>query len=290
MKKKNTSDNSQFSFYLLLFLTLGLVVLGWLNVYWQYVSLREATKKATKAAALEIVRSTSRAANSFWNDQLTILGLSEDTITTDQIRAIEYQFLSEYIEPIQLLVPEGNAWVIGYNNEMVFDKSLDFPYFGMSIDQFLPVQAQKGGASQYEQMLQDVLLRHESTGEYIWLAEKGLEIGAWAPAILDETNNIKWMIGLTTPLSAVLEVSGSNASVRQSVAQMTGVTVVVLLVFYAFVVGQRRVRALQKQVAQLRIEIDHAKRQQEVDLIVESEYFQALKAKAAQMRERANSA
>ncbi len=288
MKKKNTSDNSQFSFYLLLFLTLGLVVLGWLNVYWQYVSLREATKKATKAAALEIVRSTSRAANSFWNDQLTILGLTKDTITTDQIRTIESQFFAEYIAPIQLLVPEGNAWVIGYNNEMVFDTSVDFPYFGMTIDQFLPVQAQNGGASQYEQMLQDVLLRHESTGEYIWLTEKGLEIGAWAPAILDDTNNIKWMIGLTTPLSAVLEVSGANASVRQSVAQMTGVTVVVLLVFYAFVVGQRRVRALQKQVAQLRIEIDHAKRQQEVDQIVESEYFQALKAKAAQMRERVN--
>lgn len=290
MKKRNASDNSQFSFYLLLFLTLGLVVLGWLNVYWQYVSLREATKKATKAAALEIVRSTSRAANSFWNDQLTILGLSEDTITTDQIRAIESQFFAEYIAPIQLLVPEGNAWVIGYNNEMVFDTSVDFPYFGMTIDEFLPVQAQNGGATQYEQMLQDVLLRHESTGEYIWLTEKGLEIGAWAPAVLDETNNIKWMIGLTTPLSAVLEVSGSNASVRQSVAQMTGVTIVVLLVFYAFVVGQRRVRALQKQVAQLRIEIDHAKRQQEVDLIVESEYFQSLKAKAAQMRERANNA
>lgn len=290
MKKRTASDSSQFSFYLLLFLTLGLVVLGWLNVYWQYVSLREATKKATKAAALEIVRSTSRAANSFWNDQLTILGLSEDTITTDQIRAIESQFFAEYIAPIQLLVPEGNAWVIGYNNEMVFDTSVDFPYFGMTIDQFLPVQAENGGASQYEQMLQDVLLRHESTGEYIWLTEKGLEIGAWAPAVLDETNNIKWMIGLTTPLSAVLEVSGSNASVRQSVAQMTGVTVVVLLVFYAFVVGQRRVRALQKQVAQLRIEIDQAKRQQEVDLIVESEYFQSLKAKAAQMRERANNA
>lgn len=286
-KKKNIQDNSGVSFYLLLFLTLGLVIAGWVNVYLQYVSLRDATKAATKAAALEIVRSTARAATSYWSDQLTILGLTEDTITNEQIRAIESQFFTEYIDPIQLLVAEGDAWVIGYNNEMVFDQSVDFPYFGMTIDEFLPVQAEAGGATQYEQMLQDVLLRHESTGEYIWLEEKGVEIGAWAPAVLDETHNIKWMVGLTTPLSAVMETSGANAFIRQSTTQMSFVTVVVFIVFYSFVLGQRRVRALQKQLAELKIEIDQAKRQHDVDEIVESEYFQSLKVKAAEMRSRA---
>lgn len=285
--KKNVQDYSKVSFYLLLFMTLGLVIAGWFNIYRQYVSLRDATKAATKASALEIVRSTARAAKSYWSDQLTILGLTEETITNEQIRAIESQFFTEYIDPIQLLVAEGDAWVIGYNNEMVFDQSVDFPYFGMTIDEFLPVQAEAGGAANYEQMLQDVLLRHESTGEYIWLAEKGVEIGAWAPAVLDDRHNIKWMIGLTTPLSAVMETSGANDFIRQSITQMSFVTIVVFIVFYSFALGQRRVRALQKQLADLKIEIDQAKRKHDVDEIVESEYFQSLKVKAAEMRSRA---
>jgi len=136
-------------------------------------------------------------------------------------------------------------------------------------------------------MLQDVLLRNESTGEYIWLEEKGVEIGAWTPAILDEKHNIKWMIGLTTPLSAVMETSGANEFIRQSIIQMSFVTIVVFIVFYSFALGQRRVRALQKQLAELKIEIDQSKRKHDVDVIVESEYFQSLKVKAAEMRSRA---
>ena len=284
MLKKLFQDNSRFSFYLLLFMTVGLVVSGWINIYVQYIGLREATKTATQNAALEIVRSTARAANIYWVDQLKIMNWDPNTITDAQIRQIETQFFTNYIDPIQLLVPQGDAWVIGYDNEMVFDNSVDFPYFGMTIDQFLPEQAQAGGAREYDQMLSDVLNRHENTGEYIWLTEKGVEIGAWTPAVLYEKNNIKWMIGLTTPLSAVMEKSGANASIRQSIWMMTFVTLVVGIVFYGFVLGQRRVRALQKELAQLKVEIDQSKRQREVQQIVESEYFQSLKAKATELR------
>jgi hypothetical protein len=282
-------------------MTVGLVLFGWLNIYAQYISLKEATTKSIQAAELEIVRATARAAKADWEDQLTILKLSPDTITPKQIQDIELRFLLDYARPISLLVPEGNAWVIGNDNRMVFDESDDFPYFGIPIDQFLPKQATvPGGASDYDQMLSDVLARRENTGWYIWdqdkgvkyagiyTWEKGIEIGAWTPAVVDEKNNIKWMIGLTTPLAAIMQESGARDSVNRSILFMSVVTLVIGLVFYSFMVGQRRVRALQDEVAQLKIEIDESRKQKEVEQIVESEYFQSLQKRAAEIRARAN--
>jgi hypothetical protein len=301
MLKKLFRDRAQSSFYALLFMTVGLVLFGWYNVYSQYVSLQEATKKSIQAAELEIVRATARAAKADWDDQLTILGLDSNTITPEQIQAIELRFLMDYVRPISLLVPEGNAWVIGDNNSMVFDESDDFPYFGVPIDQFLLLQSKvANGASDYDQMLNDVLSRREGTGWYIWdqnkgieyaglyTWEKGIEIGAWTPAIVDEKNSVQWMIGLTTPLAAIMEKSGARDSVNRSFIFMSVVTVVIGLVFYSFMLGQRRVRALQKEVAQLKIEIDVSKRQKAVDQIVESDYFQSLQKRAAEMRAQSN--
>jgi hypothetical protein len=301
MFKKLFQDRTQSSFYALLFMAIGLVLFGWYNVYSQYVSLREATTKAIQVAELEIVRATARAAKAYWDDQLTILGLNSDTITTEQVKDIELQFLMDYVRPINLLVKEGNAWVIGNDNNMVFDESDDFPYFGIPIDQFLPMQAKvPQGASDYNQMLQDVLARREGTGWYIWdqnkgsnytglyAWEKGKEIGAWTPAVVDEKNNIKWMIGLTTPLAAIMKESGARDSVNRSFLFMSIVTVVIGMVFYSFMLGQRRVRALQKEVAQLKIVIDENKKRQEVEQIVESEYFQSLQKRVAEIRSRSN--
>lgn len=47
---------------------------------------------------------------------------------------------------------------------------------------------------------------------------------------------------------------------------------------------REREEALQRQVEQLRIEIDEVKKQRQVDEIVESDYFQSLKAQAATLR------
>lgn len=301
MLKKLFQDRPRSSFYALLFMTVGLVLFGWYNVYSQYISLQEATKKSIQAAELEIVRATARAAKADWDDQLTILGLDSNTITLEQIQGIELRFLMDYVRPISLLVPEGNAWVIGNDNRMVFDESDDFPYFGIPIDQFLPMQAAvAGGASDYDQMLQDVLSRRENAGWYIWDQdkgieyaglyswEKGIEVGAWTPAVVDEKNNIQWMIGLTTPLAAIMDKSGAHDSVNRSFIFMSVVTVVIGLVFYGFLLGQRRVRALQREVAKLKIEIDVSKRQKAVDSIVESDYFQSLQKRAAEMRAQSN--
>jgi CRP-like cAMP-binding protein len=49
---------------------------------------------------------------------------------------------------------------------------------------------------------------------------------------------------------------------------------------------QEREDILRKEVAQLRIEIDEAKRKQEVQRIVGSEYYQSLKERAKELRER----
>jgi hypothetical protein len=302
MLKKIFQDRAQSSFYALLFMTVGLVLFGWYNVYSQYISLREATKKSIQAAELEIVRATARAATVYWDDQLTIMGLDSDTITTEQVQKIELQFLVNYVQPISLLVDEGDAWVIGSDNSMVFDESPDFrPYFGMPIDEFLRRQAEvPGGASDYDQMLNDVLSHQENIGWYIWEKqkgseyagfytwEKGIEIGAWTPAMVDEENNIQWMIGLTTPLSAIMEKSGARDSVNRSFLFMAVVTVVIGLVFYGFLVGQRRVRALQHEVAQLKIVIDESRKQKEVEQILGSDYFQSLQKRAAEIRSKSN--
>jgi len=301
MLKKIFRDNSQSSFYALLFMTVGLVLFGWYNVYSQYISLREATKNSIQAAELEIVRATARAATVYWDDQLTIMGLNSDTITPEQIQEIELQFLVKYVQPISLLVPEGDAWVIGNDNRMVFDKSADFPYFGIPIDQFLPMRAEvEGGASNYDQMLDDVMSRRENTGWYIWDQKKGsqyagmytwetgIEIGAWTPAVVDEKNNIQWMIALTTPLSAIMKESGARDSVNRSFLFMAVVTIVIGLVFYGFLLGQRRVRALQKEVAQLKIVIDETRKQKEVEQILGSDYFQSIQKRAAEIRAKSN--
>ena len=49
---------------------------------------------------------------------------------------------------------------------------------------------------------------------------------------------------------------------------------------------QEREDILRKEVAQLRIEIDEAKRKQEVQRIVGSEYYQSLKERAKELRKR----
>jgi len=49
---------------------------------------------------------------------------------------------------------------------------------------------------------------------------------------------------------------------------------------------RRREEALQRQVEQLRIEIDEVKKQRQVDEIVESDYFQNLKSQAANLRKK----
>ncbi|MBN1139762.1 MAG: cyclic nucleotide-binding domain-containing protein [Anaerolineae bacterium] len=49
---------------------------------------------------------------------------------------------------------------------------------------------------------------------------------------------------------------------------------------------REREEALRRQVEQLRIEIDEAKKQRQVNEIVESEYFQSLKSKAASLRQK----
>ena len=49
---------------------------------------------------------------------------------------------------------------------------------------------------------------------------------------------------------------------------------------------QKREESLRQEIAELRIEIDHAKKERQVGEIVESEYFQSLRAQAAQLRRR----
>lgn len=51
---------------------------------------------------------------------------------------------------------------------------------------------------------------------------------------------------------------------------------------------RKRERELKSEVQQLRVVIDHEKRQREVDQIADTDYFRSLQSKAAQLRERLN--
>jgi uncharacterized membrane protein (DUF106 family) len=281
--KSITKDRSRLNFAILVLVTVGLVLVGWASVYAQYVSLRQAGIKAMQEAELEIVQSTARAAQVYVDQQINMLGRS-----VDELRTIEEEIFLKFVAPIELLVPEGDAWIIGADKRMVFDQSVDFPYWDLTLAEFLDVQAECCGASDYDKMRDDVMGDREGVGSYIWLPEKGLEIGAWTPAevIVDGEVYTKWVIGLTTPLPAIMDATGANASILNSILVNIAVTLVVAGVLLSFRAGQRRVQELEQRVAELQIEIDEAKRDRDVKLIVESEYFQDLRAQAKELRAR----
>jgi hypothetical protein len=278
-------DRVQFYYRALFVLITLMVVFGWAGVWYQRVTLEQASKEAFQSAALEIVQGLGVAAQTYVSQQLNELGRP-----VSDLPQIAQEAQRELFSVVRLLVDAGDPWIIGADNTMAFDESDNFEYFGIPIDQFLELQAAKpNGAQSYQGMLGDVINRSEGVGEYIW-ENNTVEIGAWTPVMIHEESGTEWMIGITTPLAAVLQAAGVDDATRTSVIVMGVVTVIVLAVVIGLRLSLREVRDLQAQVQQLQIQIDTQKRDTEVRDIVESEYFQQLSSRAKELRARARRA
>ncbi|MFZ5568795.1 MAG: ATP-binding protein [Thermodesulfobacteriota bacterium] len=185
----------------LVFLVVLVLALGWFVAIRYQVTVRQAVTRAYQETQLEIVRAVSRSVASYVRYELE-RGRS--------IEKIEQEIFRRFVEPVRLLA-NGDAWIYAPDH-VVFDLSSDFPeeYRGKSMAEIFAFQA-RNGARHYEEMCRNVTDAAEGVGWYVWLPEKGPEIAAWTPVRFGPH---VWTIGLSTPLSEILEATGARRQTR----------------------------------------------------------------------------
>jgi PAS domain S-box-containing protein len=196
---------AQYIFVFLMFILLvGLAVFYIININQVATETAISSYQETE---LEIVREAARGVEEYVYMQTEVHGRKD-------IPVIEQEIYTKFIDPIHLL-KNGDAWIYAPDH-IVFDKSADFPeeYWGKSMAQIFALQ-QKNGASHYEEMTGEVTNAQEGVGYYVWLPEKGPEIAAWTPV---RVGNNTWTIGLSTPLSEILEASGASSQIAVATA------------------------------------------------------------------------
>jgi hypothetical protein len=87
-------------------------------------------------------------------------------------------------------------------------------------------------------------------------------------------------------LPHIMRMTGAYDQIQNAMIQMLVVTAAIAVMLILLRRAQAQVQELRAQVAELRIVIDEAKKEQQVSEIVDSKYFQELEARAKQMRER----
>ncbi len=215
------------------FITLSMVILGWYIVAVQTQALVEINIIAYQQSELEIVRATARSIDIFIQDQI------EDHERTD-IETLEREIFSRFIHPIHLL-ENGNAWVSAPDNSVVASPN---EYFGKNIAEFFEHQ-DVNGAKHFTEMMLALTEAREGVGWYIRIPEKGKEIAAWTPVQVSE--NI-WMIGVSTPLSEILESTGATEQIRILKMDMGIITLILLLTFLVWVFNAIRLQKANKSL------------------------------------------
>ena len=308
---ENLKENSKGSQFVIVAVTVLLLVAGWGNVIFQYISIEDAIIKSFQEAQLEIVRSAALATKEYADDQFNNRGRSLTDIET-----VEVEIKEKFIQPISLLGEGNTAWIIGSKSTMVFDESVDFDYRDMSIEHFLPLQHYYCQASSFEEMQRAVLRGEEGVSKYIWVKprmnllfneavitkwekqcgtdaqflwsieeglEQGWEIAAWTPVAV--TGNNTWVIGMTTKLTDIRKETGAAKSVFFSVLMMSFVTIVVVAFVFYSLRSRRQVVQLQQQVVDLQIKIDNVEKARQVESIVDTDYFKGLRDQAKTLRQ-----
>jgi len=216
---------------LVVFFAIGL---GWYVVADYRNALEEALTKSYQETQLEIVRAVARSSAVYVDEKLREGKL---------VGEIEQEIFRRFVAPVHLLT-NGDAWIYAPSH-VVFDLSSDFPeaYRGKSMAEIFAMQAVKG-ASHHEEMTRDVQGSREGVGWYIWLPEKGKEVGAWTPV---KIGSHVWTIGLSTPLSEILQAAGAQTQMNFiSLVLATGSVLGVLLTATAlWSTGRRRQLDLQ---------------------------------------------
>lgn len=291
--KKARSDKTRN--YTLIALPIVLIVFGWYSVIDQSWRLEQATVQTFQNAELEVVRNAARAATLYIQTEIDRRGV-------DAIHDIEQEVLINLVKPIRIGTV-GDAWI--YSPEYaVFDESEDFPveYIGKSMAAIFEIQ-KENGASHYDQMTDDVMNGREGIGWYVWDPTKahesapwwepitqdtGREIAAWTPVEVfpGTESELVWVIGMSAMLPELMHSTGAYDHIQSSIITMSAVTVLVFGLLFMLNRAKSEVQELRLQVEALHIEIDEARRSQEVAEIVETDFFQDLSARAREMRER----
>jgi hypothetical protein len=281
--------------YALTALPILLVAFGWYTVVAQSNSLEAATIQTYREAQLEVVRNAARAAKVYITGELERRGY-------EVVGDIEQEVLKEFVKPIRIGTV-GDAWI--YSPEyVVFDESEDFPaeYVGKSMAEIFEIQ-KANGAWHYQHMTNAVMRGLEGTGWYVWEPDKaadaapwwefltrdaGREIAAWTPVVVfpDTDKELTWLIGMSAMLPEIMQINGAYDQMSRSITAMFIVSVAVFVLLFLLRQAEVQVLALRREVHELRIEIDEVKKAQQVSEIVESEYFQNLRARARELRER----
>ena len=248
--KQPVSVGSKFAYHAALPVVILLfIVLGWYTTTRQAQVLKQTTITAYQQTELEIVRAAARSATEFLRDKVKDRGQSDVT-------EFEQEILKRFIAPIHLL-ENGDAWIYA-PDYVIFDLSADFPdrYRDKSMAEIFAIQAENG-AGHYREMADAVMNGREGVGWYIWLPEKGREIAAWTPVHMGD---YVWTIGLSTPLSEILESTGAATQIRTFKTTMGLVTILALLLLTAWWVG-----AIQKNRAEKSLQEAHDKLEMRVE-------------------------
>jgi hypothetical protein len=95
---------------------------------------------------------------------------------------------------------------------------------------------------------------------------------------------LTWITGMSAMLPEIMRISGAYAQVQTYFNIILVVTLAVLALLFFLYRAEMRVRELRRAVVELRVEIDQAKRAEQVAAIVDSDYFRKLSARAQELR------
>ncbi|MCP4139887.1 MAG: PAS domain S-box protein [Chloroflexi bacterium] len=174
------------------------IALGWYSVFNQRKALIEENIIAYQHTELEIARSTARSIEIYIGDQVKVHGRSDSKMLGQEV-------FDSFIVPIHLL-ENGHAWLCLKDSAVL---GLDDDFVHENWDQGIAEIFEENmfnEAKDYEKMLADIREAREGVGRFVWSARKGEEIAAWTPV---RAQRSIWIVGVSTPLSEILESSGA---------------------------------------------------------------------------------
>jgi len=210
----------------------GIAILG---VGWYYTSeqtdaLIETNIVVYQQVELELARVTAHNFRGYIQNQ------------DEKDKALLVQDAYENIVfPISLL-ESGYAWVYSSDYAVFRHEDLSPLVFSdKTIHEIFEMQ-RANGTSQFDEVATSIAEASEGVGRYVWQAERGEEITAWAPVQIGDD---VWVIGVSTPLSEILERSGTAGQI-ESMKRMATVGAVFFLGMVLLVnsIGVKRQRTL----------------------------------------------
>ncbi len=216
-------------FFLFVFI-IFINILGWSWVFVNKINIERISITTFQDTQLEIVKAVARSVSSYATREFEERGNAA-------IPEIELEICRQFIKPVRYL-KQGSAWIYTPGH-VVFYQSEDFldKYKGKNMAQIFAIQKDEG-ASHYEEMVKSVMAANEGVDWYIWLPEKGREVAAWTPV---RVGRQIWIIGLTTPLSEILEKSAVFQNAIFSITLMGLVTLLSSLLLIGWTILQKKV-------------------------------------------------